>query len=147
MCCWLFVCRSKNNKQQTINMSRVHKWYTSNLHKLHFAEVWIWFPYINYGHTNSRSGSRWHKWSTQAGGPAWYCLYSYTTFIEEVLFYWQFGIGIGEAFYFTCFVQKLCWLLAGVSFYDPWSNWRAGRQDHVFLLVWPKWILCFGFQH
>ena len=39
-------------------------------------------------------------------------------------------------FFYLC--QKLCWRLAGVSFYGPCSTWRAGRLDQVILLVWPK---------
>ncbi|XP_067949700.1 uncharacterized protein [Watersipora subatra] len=32
------INQSRTLKQQMTNMDRVHKWYTSNLHKLHFAE-------------------------------------------------------------------------------------------------------------
>ncbi|KAF6029010.1 hypothetical protein EB796_012681 [Bugula neritina] len=32
------IGQSRNAKQQSSNIKRVHKWYTSNLHKLHFAE-------------------------------------------------------------------------------------------------------------
>ena len=38
-------------------------------------------------------------------------------------------------FFYLC--PKLCWGLAGVSFYVPTSTWRAGRLDQVILLVWP----------
>ena len=39
-------------------------------------------------------------------------------------------------FFYLC--PKLCWRLAGVSFYGPYSSWRAGHLDQVILLVWPN---------
>ena len=43
-----------------------------------------------------------------------------------------------ELFYLC---PKLCWRLAGVSFYGPCSAWRAGRRDQVILLVWSKVLI------
>ena len=39
--------------------------------------------------------------------------------------------------WWSFFCQKLCWRLAGVSFYGPCSTQRTGRLDQVVLLVWP----------
>ena len=47
----------------------------------------------------------------------------------------KFGRRLLE-FIYLC--PKLCWRLAGVSFYGPCSTWRAGYLDQVILLVWPK---------
>ena len=57
---------------------------------------------------------------------------------EEGPFYWVNLGGGWWIFFYLC--QKLCWRLAGVSFYVPSSTWRAGRLDQVILLVWPKQI-------
>ena len=35
---------------------------------------------------------------------------------------------------------KIRWRLAGVSFYSPFSTWRAGYLDQDILLVWPYFI-------
>ena len=115
------------------------------------------------------SWSRWHQWSSEAGGLAVYhfnFLYPFwwggtillvildrrPHFIgflrEEAPFYWLFERGgtilLSKSgrrlvdFFYLC--PKLCWRLAGVSFYVPSSTWRAGRLDQVILLVWPKQI-------
>ena len=65
---------------------------------------------------------------------------------EEAPFYWQLWRGgailLGKLgrrlveFFYLC--PKLCWRLAGVSFYGPRSTWRAGHLDHIILLVLPK---------
>ena len=57
-------------------------------------------------------------------------------FREEAPFYW---VNLGGGFLnFFCLCQKPSWRLAGVSFYGPFSTWRAGHLDQVILLVWPK---------
>ena len=66
-------------------------------------------------------------------------------FGEEAPFSWLFERGgailLGKFgrrlvdFFYLC--SKLCWMLAGVSFYGPCSTWRAGHLDQVILLVWP----------
>ena len=67
-------------------------------------------------------------------------------FGEEVPFYRPFQGGgtilLGKfgrrmvEFFYLC--PKLCWRLAGVSFYVTCSTWRAGHLDQVILLVWPN---------
>ena len=67
-------------------------------------------------------------------------------FGQEAPFYWLFEGGgtillssSGRRlvdFFYSC--PKLCWRLAGVSFYVPSSTWRANRLDQVILLVWPN---------
>ena len=67
-------------------------------------------------------------------------------FGEKALFYWPFEIGDTillrkhgrrlVEFFYIC--PKLCWMLAGVSFYGPCSTWRACHLDQVILLVWPN---------
>ena len=47
----------------------------------------------------------------------------------------KFGWRLVEFFYLC---PKLCWRLAGVSYYGTCSTWRAGCQDQVIVLVWPK---------
>ena len=92
----------------------------------------------------------------------------YTLFHEEAPFYRQLGGGIillvimerrphftgyfgGEApFYwvnlgggwwsFLYLCPKLCWRLAGVPFYGPCTNWRAGDQDQVFYQCGLNWV-------
>ena len=82
------------------------------------------------------------NWSWRAG-----CIMVfYTLFDEEAPFYKQFGRGgtilLGKfgrrsvEFFYLC--PKLCWRLAGVSFYGLYFSWRAGHLDQVILLVWPN---------
>ena len=52
----------------------------------------------------------------------------------EVILLGKFGRRLVDFFYLC---PKLCWRLAGVSFYGPCSTWRAGHLDQVILLVWP----------
>ena len=65
-------------------------------------------------------------------------------FGEEALFYWLFERGaillgkFGRRLMEFYLCPKLCWRLAGVSFYGPCSTWRDGHLDQVILLVWPK---------
>ena len=55
---------------------------------------------------------------------------------EEEPFYWV-NLGGGRwSFFYLC--PKLCWRLAGVSFYGTCSTWRAGHLDQVILSVWPN---------
>ena len=74
-------------------------------------------------------------------------------FGEEAPFYWLFERGgailLGKfgrrlvEFFYLC--PKLCWRLAGVSFYGPSTTWRAGRLDQVILLVWPYELVAIGY--
>ena len=51
---------------------------------------------------------------------------------------WHHSIGLSwEEVDGVFFRQKLCWRLAGVSFYGPCSTQRTGRLDQIVLLVWP----------
>ena len=62
---------------------------------------------------------------------------------EKTPLWANLGERLVEFFFYLCL--KLCWLLAGVSFYEPCStrytasprSWRAGRLDHVMSLLWP----------
>ena len=67
-------------------------------------------------------------------------------FGEKAPIYWLFERGApsywvnweddGEGFFYLC--PKLCWRLAGVSFYGPCATQRAGHLDQVVSLVLPK---------
>ena len=51
---------------------------------------------------------------------------------------WRPSIGLSwEKVGGVSFCQKLCWRLAGGSFYGPCPTQRSGRLDQVVLLVWP----------
>ena len=54
---------------------------------------------------------------------------------EEEPFYWVNLRGSWRSFYLY---PKLGWRLAGVSFFGPYSTWRAGHLDQVILLVLPN---------
>ena len=60
-------------------------------------------------------------------------------FREEAPFYWE---EVGGVFLLT--MLKLCWTLAGFSFYSPCSTQWAGHLEQVTLLVWPinTWEVC-----
>ena len=69
-----------------------------------------------------------------------------SNFGEEAPIYWVLKRGgnillskFGSRLVDFCYLRpKLCWLLAGASFYGPCSTWRAGRLGQVALLVWPN---------
>ena len=49
----------------------------------------------------------------------------------HVPFYWVNLRGDLVEFFYLC--SKLCWRVAGVSFYDQYFSWRAGHLDKVIL--------------
>ena len=115
------------------------------------------------------SWSRWHQWSTEAGGLAVYYFCCCTillaiwrrrhhfigSFGEEAPFYWLLQRGgtillgkfwrmLVELFYIW---PKLWWRLTWVSFCGQCSTWRAGHLDQVILLVWPYWDIIIAIQN
>ena len=110
--------------------------------------------WIQLGYSNKICWSRWHQWSIEARGLAVFCFFLFIPLLmrrhhfivilerrpyfigymrEETPFYW---VSLGGGWWiFLC--PKLCWRLAGASFYGPSSTWRAGRLDQIILFVWP----------
>ena len=61
-----------------------------------------------------------------AGGRLYIIFMFYTLFLEEAPFYWLmreeaplYWVNLGERLIYFYLCPKLCWLLAGVSFYGP----------------------------
>ena len=94
-----------------------------------------------------------HKWSTEAGGLAVYCFYFLHPFqrgaiiLQEIWVRRQHFISclregapfgkLGGGWCSLILMSKLCWRLAGVSFNDLSSTWRAFCPDQVFYW-WPN---------
>ena len=60
--------------------------------KIQSIHVHMYYKWM-YGYTNKMSWSRWHRWSTQAGGLTVYRFNLYALFYKEVPLYWLFGRG------------------------------------------------------
>ena len=105
------------------------------------------------GYTNNMSWPRWHRWPTEAGGLAVYCLnclYPYVWGGSILLGIWKrrhhfIGYLREEAYFWEevdglfLFMSKtiICWRLAGVSCSGSCSTSRAGHLDQLIFLVWP----------